>query len=489
MYNKNTINYIKGELKLDNSTEYEKSVLIDGIDELETTEVLQNNIKHLQAGNVDYRRDYRTNELGQGTIAIDKYIDDELDNNYHKSFTFVRNPDEKSDFFNIDRLTEINVKEPVNNINKNLATNQLDHEQVGILNNIFMIEEQSTEEVMLKQYNDLSDSKAIMKLVKENEREKVGDNNFSSASINKSNGSREFNVSQNNEITKDTTTTVNHEEENNLSNMRRYNSRQNEIREEDEASRSKKHENKIIDPQYTNNENMDEKIFKSYGLRNRTLYVNNTLGINIEGSNKDMERLESNLGNVGKANQEYNEYEHTLKEYDKKNNYHIKGASINDTDIKKLQQYNQLGEDSNRKFYKNHVPNIYRKLSKDYQAEQPSKPLLIDFNTFNNTAINRVNAQYENMLDTNIDKKLFENSLVKEIQRRGTFIDEKGDRFMSNIKDTSIENLITLQNIPLQSIQLDKEKDDKKDKQKGKSKDNGEGLADVLNNNIQMEKK
>ena len=57
---------------MDKSTEMQKQVLIDGIDELEATPQLQNKIKHLKTKDTDYQRTYGKDSLGNGFVDINR---------------------------------------------------------------------------------------------------------------------------------------------------------------------------------------------------------------------------------------------------------------------------------------------------------------------------------------------------------------------------------------------------------------------------------
>lgn len=436
---------------MDKSTEMQKQVLIDGIDELEATPQLQNKIKHLKTKDTDYQRTYGKDSLGNGFVDINRYQNGQLDEAYQREFSFIRNPDEKSDFFNINKLVEVNVKEPSRNIDQNINVAELNSEQVDILNGVLMVEEQTDRDVLISQYKGLSDSQAMQKLVKENDRTVPNDNGINNAGSVNFHGSTgaNRNLSMNNETRSDHNEAVEttHEEEDmeHINSSVRKNTRitqQSEEEHDDERSKLvAERRNKVIAGSLIK---QNEALIRSYGVKERELYVNKKLNLNIEGTLKDMKPLNDRLGDIQSNNLRYDDYNRQLKEVLNGDNSVLKAEKLTKNDLDVLNEYRQMEETPSQSFYGKHVQGAFDKLMEDYQNEQPARALLVDLNSATDTLDKRFGAAYNAQSTNNIDKKILENSIVQAARNTGNFINERGDKYVTNLKNANVDKIISL---------------------------------------------
>lgn len=458
---------------MNRSTEMQKQVLVDGIDELEATPALQKQVKHLRAGAVDYQRAYKHDLFGNGVVDVDKYENGIRDEAYQREFTFVRNPNEKSDVFNIDRLVEVNVKEPSRNIDQNINIAELNEEQVDILNGVLMTEEQTDREVLLSQYKGLSDGNAMQKLVKETERVVPNDNGKDNAGAVNFQGANEpnRNMSMNLESPKEDhkeAVESTHEEEDmeHINSTVRKNTRITQQSEEEHEDNQEARKKALAEAKLANQAQSKgrEYLIKSYGIKERSLYVNDRLNLNIEGTQKSMSGIEKIVNNVTNQSLPYDEYNKQINNIINGDKSFINAEKLEDNDLSALSKYRIMEKVPTNDFYEQHVNGAFNKLMKDYQNQDPNRALLVDLDTARNALDDRFNAKHKVKARNRIDNMFLENKIIKAAQENGNFINERGDKYVTNLKNAGIDKIISLskdkaldRRMPTQSLDIGKD--------------------------------
>lgn len=470
---------------MNKSTEMKKQVLIDGIDELEATPELQNKIKHLKTKNVDYQRTYGKDSSGNGFVNINRYNNGQLDETYQREFSFIRTPNEKSDIFDIDRLVEVNVKEPSKNIDQNINVADLNSEQIDILNGVLMVEEQNDRDVLISQYKGLSDSQSIQRLVKEKDRAVPNDNgkdNAGSVNFQGSTGANR-NLSMNNEASSDHKEAVDttHEEEDmehinsSVRNNTRITQQSEEEHDDDKSKLIAERRNRAVAGTLVK---QNESWIRSYGVKERDLYINKNLNLTIEGTLKDMKSLTDRLSGLQSNTVRYDDYNKLLNETINGDSSILKAEKLTNKDIDVLSEYRKMEKTPSQDFYDKHMQGAFDKLMEDYQNEQPERVLLVDLNSTADTLDNRFGAAYNAKSTNNIDKKILESSVVEAAKNSGSFLNERGDKYVSNLANVNVDKIIHLG------------KEDLMFKSKGKQKSNEFSIDDLgkqINNAIETD--
>lgn len=115
-------------------------------------------------------------------------------------------------------------------------------------------------------------------------------------------------------------------------------------------------------------------------------------------------------------------------------------------------------------FYEQHVNGAFNKLMKDYQNQDPNRALLVDLDTARNALDDRFNAKHKVKARNRIDNMFLENKIIKAAQENGNFINERGDKYVTNLKNAGIDKIISLskdkaldRRMPTQSLDIGKD--------------------------------